>query len=70
MAVKRVLPCADCATGKCVMSDRTLAKGSAVRDPGEPLCPSCQSTRVTLIRQVDALPKTLDQIRAKRMVRS
>lgn len=68
--MKKTYVCVDCKTATCEMTDATLAKGSSVRDPGEALCMSCQSTRVTLVRQVDALPKTLHQIRAKRMVRA
>ena len=70
MAMKKTYLCVDCKTATCEMTDHTLAKGSSVRDPGEALCMSCQSARVIMVRQVDALPKSLDQIKAKRMVRA
>lgn len=69
MAVKKTYTCVDCKTATCEMTDRTRDRGSSVREPGEALCMSCQSARVILVRQVDALPRSLDLIRAKRMVR-
>jgi hypothetical protein len=60
--------CADCGYAADEMTPQTLAKGSSVREPGEPLCRSCTSTRITLVRSLDKIPRRLDQIRAKRMV--
>jgi hypothetical protein len=60
--------CDDCGKGTVDMSPETLARGSSVRDPGEKVCAGCNSRRVLMLRRVDALPTSLADIRAKRMV--
>jgi hypothetical protein len=51
------------------MTPTTLKRGSVVREPGEMLCSGCRSTRVRMVKELDALPTKIDQIKAKRMVR-
>lgn len=66
MAVK--LQCSDCPTDVTgYMTPTALAKGSSIREPGEPLCRGCTSRRIKMVREVDALPRTLADIKAKRM---
>lgn len=62
--------CADCGGPGREISEKLLAKGSTVREPGEMLCAGCSSSRTRLVRAVDALPMSLADIRAKRMVRA
>lgn len=64
------MKCVDCGFDTGPITERTLRKGSSVRDPGEAVCPSCTSSRVILMRMVDKIPRTLAEIRAKRMVRA
>lgn len=49
------------------MTPATLNKGSSVREPGEALCAGCSSRRTKMVKEVMALPDTLDQIKAMRM---
>lgn len=58
--------CSDCGFPTDAINENTLRKGSSVREPGEMLCQGCSSTRVMLVRQLDKIPNTLDQIRALR----
>lgn len=61
--------CSDCGYPNVNMTAATLAKGSSVRDPGEPVCQSCNSARVVMVRSLDKIPNSLDRIRDKRRVR-
>lgn len=60
--------CNDCGfpVSEGYMSERALARGSSVREPGEPLCQNCNSSRVLLVRKLAALPSTLAGIKAMR----
>ncbi len=49
------------------MSVEVWKRGSKVREPGEYLCNGCSSRRVLMVRAVDALPKSLDLIKAGRL---
>lgn len=51
------------------MGPAAQAKGSSVREPGEPLCGGCTSSRLALVRALDRLPSDIHTIRAKRMPR-
>lgn len=51
--------CDDCGGAFTGLSDRTIEAGSTCREPGEVVCPTCNSARLRLIRQVDALPNRL-----------
>lgn len=62
--------CNDCGFPAAFMTEKTLARGSAVREPGEALCSSCTSTRIVIMRSLDKIPNTLTEIRAQRMVRA
>lgn len=59
------LKCSDC-PAMVRLNPLTLRKGSSVREPGEPLCPSCSATRIKLVRELDKIPSNLLDIRAKR----
>lgn len=61
------MKCSDCGFPARQMSPTVLAKGSTVREPGEPLCEGCSSRRVIMVRQCVALPNSLADIRAKRL---
>jgi DNA-directed RNA polymerase subunit RPC12/RpoP len=61
------MKCADCGGKPRPTSDKVLAEGSTVREPGEALCPGCSSRRVLMMRAVMALPNSLADIRAQRM---
>jgi hypothetical protein len=61
--------CNDCGFPTTWMTDRAIRKGSSVREPGEAVCASCSSSRTKMVRELDALPNTLDQIKAMRMQR-
>lgn len=58
--------CSDC-VAMVSMAPATIAKGSSVREPGEVLCMSCTATRIKLVREIDKIPSTLLEIRAKRL---
>lgn len=60
--------CADCGNPGTITNEATLARGSAIREPGEMLCPSCTSRRNLMVRQLDRLPDNLPSIRALRSV--
>lgn len=60
--------CNDCDFPSRDMTPSSLAKGSTVREPGEPLCEGCSSRRILMVREVTRLPNNLTEIRAKRMV--
>lgn len=65
--VEETLPtCSDCGCVVTNMGPAAIMKGSSVREPGEPLCGSCSSTRTKMVRELDAIPNTLEMIRAKR----
>lgn len=64
------IKCADCGFAVTGVSETTIARGSSVRDPGEAVCHSCSATRIRLLRDLDLLPDTLQQIKARRMDRS
>lgn len=59
--------CNDCGNDAADISASALARGSMVREPGEPLCPGCSSTRVLMLRAVERLPSNLADIKAKRV---
>lgn len=61
--------CSDCGFPVTWQGAEAIAKGSSVREPGEALCNSCSSSRTKLVREVDKIPSTIDQIRARRMAR-
>ena len=61
--------CVDCGFPTDHMKPETIAKGSTIREPGEVLCGGCSSRRIIMVRQLDALPSDLSQIKAKRGVR-
>ena len=58
-----VLGCSDCGGTPMKMSEKALAAGSSVREPGEPICQSCNARRIILVRTVDALPDRLEDLR-------
>lgn len=62
--------CSDC---DCIVTWQgweAIARGSSVREPGEPLCGSCSAKRSKMVRELNDIPDSLDQIRAnKRWVR-
>lgn len=64
------ITCADCGFEVTGVRPETIARGSSVRDPGEAVCHSCSATRIRLLRDVDLLPDSLQQIKARRMDRS
>lgn len=61
------MKCADCGGPPRPTSDKVLAEGSTVREPGEALCPGCSSRRVLMMRAVMALPGNIADIKAKRL---
>jgi hypothetical protein len=61
-------PCSDCGF-PATMTAPTLRRGSLIREPGEMLCPSCMAHRTRMVRELNEIPNTIDQIAAKRMVR-
>lgn len=66
------MKCSDCPAmvDEKMLGAKALAKGSSVREPGEALCSGCSSARIILVRKVAKIPDTIDQIKAKRMVRA
>lgn len=58
--------CADCGGAPREMTPAAIRKGSMVREPGELLCAGCSSSRVLMLRKVDALPTKLADIKALR----
>lgn len=62
--------CSDCSSTVHNIGPRALAKGSAIREPGEALCMSCTSTRNLMVRELAKIPKTLRLIQDKRRVRA
>jgi len=56
--------CSDCGIAVDVKDPSRLAKGSAIREPGEALCVSCRASRAKLLSDLDQIPNTLDQIQA------
>lgn len=58
------MKCSDCGFPAPEISERRLKVGSAVREPGEHVCPGCLASRTVLVRKVMALPDSLDQIQA------
>ncbi len=56
--------CSDCGITVDVKDPSRLAKGSAIREPGEALCGSCRASRAKLLSDLDQIPNTLDQIQA------
>ena len=63
------LICVDCHKPTTRMKPKTVALGGPNREPGEVLCGGCSSRRTIMVRQLDALPSRLTDIRSKRMVR-
>lgn len=61
------MKCSDCGGTPRPTSEKVLAEGSKVREPGEALCPGCSSRRVLMMRAVMALPNNIADIRAQRM---
>lgn len=66
MAVNE-LRCSDCGGTPRPTSEKVLAAGSKVREPGEALCTGCSSSRVLMMRTVEALPSNIADIKAQRM---
>ena len=60
--------CADCGC-EVFITEKTLRRGSAVREPGEPVCPSDLARRNKMVRELEAIPASLDRIKAMRMRR-
>jgi hypothetical protein len=63
------LLCTDCGSAVTHMGVVALARGSSVREPGEPVCASCSAHRTKMVRALDKIPDRLDQIKARRMAR-
>lgn len=61
--------CSDCDCLVTNMGPDAIAKGSSVREPGEALCASCSAMRCKMVRELNALPNNLGQIRARRIAR-
>lgn len=55
--------CADCGCTTRLQGQRSINRGSSVRDPGEALCMSCTSKRTKMMRELDRLPSNLHDIR-------
>lgn len=61
------MTCNDCGGPPRKMTEAALKRGSQVREPGEALCASCSSSRMLMMRAVDRIPKSLADIKAKRL---
>lgn len=59
--------CSDCPQEARPISEATRLRGGKVREPGEVLCAGCSARRVLMVRAVDALPASLDLIKAQRL---
>lgn len=58
------MKCSDCNIS-VDFTEKTLRRGSSVREPGEALCVSCTSKRSLLVRSLQLIPNTLGEIQAR-----